>query len=234
MRRPRRDLTPTSARDAAIIALGYACGLRRAELVALDLSSYDQTAATLTTHGKRHKIRAMPLEAGAGEALADWLAVRGEVAGPLFVRIRRGGNIGHERLTDQAIYHIEATRAATAGVARFSPHDLRSRWRATRRRLSVLLQSSGHAIKVHRRSVERSPNRGKMNLAELGWSRRASCARCQFGRCPLHCNIPRAPTWSARDTGLCAICVAGSPLSVCQVVTHASTTVRVSFAPGTN
>ena len=29
------------------------------------------------------------------------------------------------RLTDQAIYHIEATRAAAAGVARFSPHDLR-------------------------------------------------------------------------------------------------------------
>ncbi len=51
--------------------------------------------------------------------------MRGETPGPLFVRIRRGGHIGTERLTDQAIYHIEATRAAAAGVAHFSPHDLR-------------------------------------------------------------------------------------------------------------
>ena len=42
------------------------------------------------------------------------------------VRIRRGGDLGHEQLTDQAIYHIEATRAVEAGGARFSLHDL---WR---------------------------------------------------------------------------------------------------------
>ncbi len=61
----------------------------------------------------------------AREALEDWLAVRGESAEPLFVRIRRGGHLGSERLTDQAVYHIQATRAAEAGVACFSPHDLR-------------------------------------------------------------------------------------------------------------
>ena len=81
------DPSAAGARDAAIIALGYACGLRRAELVALDLDSYDRTTRTLTIHGKRHKIRAVPLEAGVDEALEDWLAVRGDAAGPLFVRI---------------------------------------------------------------------------------------------------------------------------------------------------
>ena len=116
------DPSAAGARDAAIIALGYACGLRRAELVALDLTSYDRTTGTLTIHGKRHKIRALPLEAGAREALDDWLLVRGEVPGPLFVRIRCGGHIGTERLTDQAIYHIEAMRAAQAGVAPGQSH----------------------------------------------------------------------------------------------------------------
>ena len=119
------DPSAACARDAAIIALGYACGLRRAELVALDLDSYDRTTRTLTIHGKRRKIHAVPLEAGVDEALEDWLAVRGDAAGPLFVRIQRGGHFGSERLTDQAVYHIQATRVATAGVARFSPRDLR-------------------------------------------------------------------------------------------------------------
>ncbi len=50
---------------------------------------YDQATGTLRIHGKHHKIREAPLEAGAREALDDWLAVRGELAGALFVRMRR-------------------------------------------------------------------------------------------------------------------------------------------------
>lgn len=119
------DDGPAGVRDAALIAIAYACGLRRAEIVALDIASYDRITGTLTIHGKRRKVRIVPLEQGATEALHAWLGIRGAVVGPLFVRIRRGGHIGTERLTDQAIYHIEATRAKQAGVAHFSPHDIR-------------------------------------------------------------------------------------------------------------
>ncbi len=106
------DDGPAGVRDAALIAIAYACGLRRAEIVALDIASYDRVTGTLTIHGKRRKVRIVPLEQGATEALHAWLGIRGAVVGPLFVRIRRGGHIGTERLTDQAIYHIEATRAS--------------------------------------------------------------------------------------------------------------------------
>ena len=119
------DDGPAGVRDAALIAIAYACGLRRAEIVALDIASYDRDTGNLTIHGKRQKVRIVPLEQGATEALHAWLGIRGAAAGPLFVRIRRGGHIGTERLTDQAIYHIEATRARQAGVAHFSPHDIR-------------------------------------------------------------------------------------------------------------
>ena len=57
--------------------------------------------------------------------LRDCLLVRGDRAGPLFVRILKGGKLTSARLTPQAIYHIQHARARAAGVATFSPHDLR-------------------------------------------------------------------------------------------------------------
>ncbi len=112
-------------RDAAIIAVLYAGGLRRAELAGLDLSSYETTAegARLIVLGKGNKQRSVPLAGGAARALGDWLAVRGDDDGPLFRVIgnrNRGG-----RMTAQAVYAMLRARATAAGVASLSPHDLR-------------------------------------------------------------------------------------------------------------
>lgn len=112
-------------RDAAVIAVLYAGGLRRAELAELDLAHYETTAegARLVVLGKGNKQRSVPLAGGAARALGDWLAVRGDVAGPLFRVIgnrNRGG-----RMTTQAVYAMLRARAAAAGVASLSPHDLR-------------------------------------------------------------------------------------------------------------
>jgi site-specific recombinase XerC len=112
-------------RDAAVIAVLYAGGLRRAELVGLDMASYETTAdgARLVVLGKGNKQRAVPLAGGAARALGDWLAVRGDAAGPLFYVVgnrNRGG-----RMTSQAVYAMLKARAAAAGVASLSPHDLR-------------------------------------------------------------------------------------------------------------
>jgi len=117
------DGTPAGARDAAILGVAYACGLRRAEIVGLDLADY--TDGTLTVKGKRNKTRTVPVTNGAYAALADWLAVRGNGAGPLFWHVGKGGRLVNRRLTTQAIYTILADRAQAANVADFSPHDLR-------------------------------------------------------------------------------------------------------------
>lgn len=119
------DGTLAGARDAAMIALLYACGLRRAEVAALDVDDYDPTLATLTVTGKRNRTRSMPVPGGAEAALLDWLDLRGPWAGPLFVRIPKGGRMTKERLTDQGVYVILHRRAEGAGVDAFSPHDLR-------------------------------------------------------------------------------------------------------------
>jgi len=112
-------------RDAAIIAVLYACGLRRAELVNLDLSHYEHDADSgrLLVHGKRNKQRYVPVVNGAARALADWLALRGNAPGPLFLVVgnrNRGG-----RMTTQAVYAMLRTRATAAGIPAMSPHDLR-------------------------------------------------------------------------------------------------------------
>ena len=112
-------------RDAAVIAVLYAGGLRRAELVDLDLKHYELTpdGARLQVLGKGNKERLVPLAGGAARALGDWLAIRGDDAGPLFRVIgnrNRGG-----RMTSQAVYAMLKARATAAGVASLSPHDLR-------------------------------------------------------------------------------------------------------------
>lgn len=126
------DPTPAGYRDAAVIALLYACGPRRAELVGLDLADVNiaeedgERWGKLAVQGKGNKGRSLPVSGGALDALQDWLIVRGDAAGPLFVPINKGGVLALERrLTSQAIYNLLAKRGAAAKLARFSPHDLR-------------------------------------------------------------------------------------------------------------
>lgn len=121
------DGTPKGVRDAAMLGVAYSCGLRRAEIVALDYESIRlvDDAAVLTVTGKRNKTRTVPIRNGARAALEDWISIRGDEPGPLFWHVRRGGELIPRRLTTQAVYQVMETRAAAAGVASFSPHDMR-------------------------------------------------------------------------------------------------------------
>jgi integrase len=117
---------PRDARDAALIAMLYSIGLRRFEVVALDLEDFNsETGAVHVRHGKRGKARLPFLASGAIAAMNDWLAVRGSAPGPLFTAFYKGGVMTGRRLSDQAVYHILQVRQRQAGVAPFSPHDLR-------------------------------------------------------------------------------------------------------------
>ncbi|MCI0731523.1 MAG: tyrosine-type recombinase/integrase [Chloroflexi bacterium] len=116
------EQTPAGVRDAAMISILYTCGLRRAEIVALDLADYDRAAGVLRVRGKRNKVRLVYPESAA-EALADWLAIRGHRPGPLFWG--EGNNNRGNRLTTQAVYYMLQTRAAAAGIKELSPHDFR-------------------------------------------------------------------------------------------------------------
>jgi site-specific recombinase XerD len=121
-----RDTSPAGARDAALIAVLYGGGLRRSEAVALDLADYNREIGELVIRrGKGRKDRLAYAANGAADALADWKTIRGAEPGPLFCHVNKGGRVVPRRLSDQAVLHVLAKRAKDAGVAAFSPHDLR-------------------------------------------------------------------------------------------------------------
>ena len=117
---------PAGVRDAAIIGLMYAAGgLRRAEVVVLNRQDYDVETGELRVRGKGSKERLVYVDNGAEDALKDWVVIRGDEPGALFVPINKGGVLQWRRMTDQAVYSLLRKRAAQGVVKPVSPHDLR-------------------------------------------------------------------------------------------------------------
>ncbi|WP_110669387.1 tyrosine recombinase XerC [Salinicola halophilus] len=90
---------PLEIRDQAMLELFYSCGLRLAELAALDLASLD--ARHVRVIGKGGKPRQMPLGRRAAEGITAWLGIRSVLAKPdehaLFVA-QHGGRLGHRAI----------------------------------------------------------------------------------------------------------------------------------------
>lgn len=113
-------------RDAALLGLLYGCGLRRSEVVGIDSEHLDEKEGAVRILGKGNKERMVYPPARTWEMLREWISDgRGEHAGPLFCRIRKGGVVTEERLTDQAVYYIMKRLIVLTGIENFSPHDLR-------------------------------------------------------------------------------------------------------------
>lgn len=118
--------TPIDVRDAAIFILLLGTGLRRSELVNLELKDLNLgTGETLVRKGKRKKSRKVYLPTEAKPFALKWLEVRGDEPGPLLCRIRRGGHLHLGRLHPDAIWRMLQHRADLAGLEPFSPHDFR-------------------------------------------------------------------------------------------------------------
>ncbi len=167
-----RDDTPIGARDGALLAVAYGAGLRRAELVALDTADWDRERTELRVRfGKGGKQRLVYLAAGAVAALDDWLAVRGDWGGALFVAVTKGGKIGRVALSPQTVYDVLARRTTSAGVDHLSPHDLRRTYAGdlldAGADLSVTQQLLGHAAPVTTARYDRRGEGAKRRAAAL-------------------------------------------------------------------
>jgi integrase/recombinase XerC len=124
-----------SRRDTAMFELMYSSGLRRAELIGLDLGQVDRAEAEVSVVGKGSKARIVPVGKRALVALERWLAVRDSVAKDtpaLFVGAR-GERIAPGVLT-QALKKLALRHGISAHV---HPHALRHSF------ASHVLQSSG-------------------------------------------------------------------------------------------
>ena len=165
------DHTPAGRRDGAILAvLRY--GLRRAEVVTLELNDFDPDKGGLRIMGKGKKERAVYLPDSAAEYVRRWLAVRGTDAGALFVAINKGGNIrGYSGLSSQAIYDMLKKRAGQAGVKDFSPHDFRRTFAGDSLQagadIAIVSKLMGHASIETTAKYDRRPDDAKRKAAAL-------------------------------------------------------------------
>src|ERR1017187_7811458 len=120
-----RDPSPAGIRDGAIIGLLYGLGLRRSEVVSLDLSHYNSAQGIVSVLGKGNKPRLGYAMEQVRELLDAWLHLRGDREGPMFSPINKGGGLAQSRFTPQGLALVVKKRAAEAGVETFSCHDLR-------------------------------------------------------------------------------------------------------------
>jgi integrase/recombinase XerD len=117
---------PVAVRDAAVLELLYACGLRVSELVGLDLDRLDLGALQVRVIGKGNRERRVPMGEPARDRLhryllgprAAWTAGRPTPA--VFVS-QRGA-----RLTRESAWRIVRRWSAAAGIReRVTPHTFR-------------------------------------------------------------------------------------------------------------
>jgi len=85
-------------RNRLICELAWGSGLRRAEIVGLDIHDIDMTQRTATVTGKGNKQRVVPLTHKTTNLIREYLAIRGGFHGPLILSTRgvnRRPNLRH-------------------------------------------------------------------------------------------------------------------------------------------
>ena len=115
-----------AARDVAILRLAYGLGLRRGEIVSLNIGHADLEAGAVHVMGKgSSELEPLTLPANAKAALEAWLAVRGtdDPAAPLFVNVSRAHH--GERMPGAGVYHLIRCYLGTKAGVIARPHGLR-------------------------------------------------------------------------------------------------------------
>jgi integrase/recombinase XerC len=120
------DGGPVGLRDAAMLELLYATGVRVGELCGLDIDDVDRERNVVRVLGKGRKERTVPFGLPAARALESWLArgrsqLRAEGAGAaLFLGVRG------QRIDQRAVRRLVHQRiAAVDGAPDIGPHGLR-------------------------------------------------------------------------------------------------------------
>ena len=146
------DETAAGPRDAAIFALMFGCGMRRAEVAALSVDAYDSDTGAIRIIGKGDKERTVYAVNGAQEALEAWIEHRGREPGALMCPVAQTGRVTVRRMTAQALMMRLKRRARQAGIQSCSPHDLRRTF------VSLALEGGADIAMVQALAGHSSPN----------------------------------------------------------------------------
>jgi integrase/recombinase XerC len=117
------------ARDVALLSLLLILGLRRGEIVSLDVEHFDVEGSRLAVLGKGHQDRVwLTTPRVLRDRLFAYLAMRGAVLGeaPLIASVDRAHRRGDARLTSSGIFkRVRWLAVEAAAPGEVSPHRLR-------------------------------------------------------------------------------------------------------------
>jgi len=131
---------PRGARDRAVLLIGFASGLRRSELSALELADVALEPGGLAVRLRRSKTdqtgvgRVIGVHRGLRPATCPvrayeaWMVERGAWPGPFFCRVSLSGQVLRRRMLASVICEAiqDAARAAGLDATRFGGHSLRA------------------------------------------------------------------------------------------------------------
>ena len=168
--RPRT--VTAGCRDAAMLAVMCGTGLRRREVVNLDLADYNPMARSIEVRqGKGAKHRTVYTNDLIELALTPWLERRGNRPGPLFTALTNWGKLTDRRLHDQSVLDILNRRATGAGVKTFSPHEIRKTFISNALDvgigLEVVAKMAGHENPNTTANYDRRGDRAQRDAAQL-------------------------------------------------------------------
>ena len=136
----RRRQELTGLRDRAFLSLCWGMGLRVTEAIGVKAPETDGEALRVT--GKGNKQREIPYAPNVRRHIDAWKERAKIAEGPLLRAINKGGRVSCDAINAVSLRRVCERLARAAGVARFTPHDLRATY------ATMLLESGVDALIV--------------------------------------------------------------------------------------
>jgi integrase len=117
-----------SKRNYAMLAFMVGCGLRRGELLNLNVRSIqmrEEHWVVADLHGKAGHIRTVPIPTWVKNAIDQWTSASGITEGCLFRAINKAGKIWGTGMTPKVLWEVVRKAAKIADIDKLAPRDLR-------------------------------------------------------------------------------------------------------------
>lgn len=152
---------------AAVFALGLGGGLRREELATVRVDTLADDGLSILFVGKGSIERDQPLPTWASVCVRRWLAVRGErSSGTMFLRTQ-GRFLKDREPSVWSIWSLIVDTGKAAGVADFTPHDLRRTFASQMLDLGDLPLTQQAMAHESSATTARYDRRGRARMVEI-------------------------------------------------------------------